>query len=153
MYLADPETIVLLSEPQAWNVSKDGGATWKRTPYTADGAMPPEYPRAFDFGPFDLDRGPRYEGPTLIRDLGDPGFLRPYPADMRPVWLANERRDLRVWLAIVKDGRPATMVSRGGTRAFTDWPCPNSRDDRSIWRESSSPRTARMSGCSAIRRT
>jgi hypothetical protein len=120
MYPADPDTIVLLSEPSAWNVSKDGGATWKRSPYTADGVMPPEYPRALDRGPFYLDRGPHYEGPTLIRDVGDPGFSSPVPAGYENASLTNESRDRRIWLATVKDGQAATTVSPRGTRAFAE---------------------------------
>ncbi len=127
MYLGGPQTVVLLSEPSSWHVSTDGGVTWRRSAYSSGGEMPAEYPRGSDSGPFYLDRGPNYDGPTVIRDSRQTGFSSPVPAKYDHGSLTNETGLERVWLAAISDGRPITMVSHRGTQAFVEVAVPEQK--------------------------
>ncbi len=120
MYPVDAKTIVLLSEPDMWHVSKDGGQTWKLAPVAADAAVLAESPRGSDFGQFYLDRGPNYDGPALIRDREDGAYSFPVPTGYEAGSLTNDIRDHRIWLVALKDGHPVTMISSRGTKDFAE---------------------------------
>jgi len=112
LYVANATTLVLLSEPDAWYISRDGAATWRRQRYQ-EGNLPPEYPRGAGTGPYYVDCGPAYDGPCFIKNRDrDASWRSELPAGAGTT-LTNAPGP-RIWLAGLRDGEPVTHVSEIG---------------------------------------
>jgi hypothetical protein len=120
MYVADADTVVLMAEPDAWYVTRDGGNQWRRSAF-AGGTPPPEYPFG-DGGRFYVDDS------GALRDRDHPGAQRRAPQG--GYWLTNgPGNDL--WLAGQLDGQPVTWRSRSGPDSFAQIPVPR-QEGRSV---------------------
>ncbi|HEX6683392.1 MAG TPA: hypothetical protein VF062_11380 [Candidatus Limnocylindrales bacterium] len=113
MYVTGPETVVLLSEPDAWYITRDGAASWQRVAYT-QGVQPPEYP-AGDGGRFYL------EDSGAIRDLRDPKAHLPAPEGA--TWLTNSPTG-DLWLTGEKGGAPLTWFAEREPNTWRPVPVP-----------------------------
>ncbi len=97
LYVAGPDTVVLLAEPHSWHVTHDGGKTWTEKPYSPTGPMPDEYP---DYTNHELRKGK-----TVL-----PGFEESQVV---------EDGQHRLWQASVRDGKAVTAVSVPGSTSFS----------------------------------
>ena len=114
MHVTGEKTVVLLSEPDAWYVSGDGGVSWERRPYR-EGEPPAEYPFGHDAGPFWLDCGRDNERPCVIRDRA--GASRPAPGGYN---VLTNGHNGTVWLTGVRGGRPITQLREMGSGVVKD---------------------------------
>ena len=104
MYVTGADDVVLLAEPGAWYVSRDGAVSWQRFAY-AEGVLPPGYPMG-DGGRFYVDDS------GTIRDSTDRA-ARFAPAPRGATLLSNAP-DGSLWLAGQRDGLPVTWIGQSG---------------------------------------
>ena len=129
LYAGAGAVVVLLAEPHAWYVSRDGGASWQARPYDAAGATPVEYQSAY--GRYYLDC-PQDDGRCAIRDwTAGPDWRREVPPELSAARLLTNGRDGRTWLSGVEGGRIVVAVGRDGG-GFTPIAVPE-QPGRTVW--------------------
>ncbi|GAA3774846.1 hypothetical protein GCM10022225_73330 [Plantactinospora mayteni] len=144
LYVGAGLAVVLLAEPHAWYVSRDGATSWQSRPYDIRGEVPAEYHSAS--GRFYLDCPQDGTGDCLVRDwAAGPTWRRSVPPGLESIRSLTNGRDGRVWLAGVQDGRAVTAFGQL-TGGFTRLPVPGqpggtignarvvtSADGRDVW--------------------
>jgi hypothetical protein len=114
MYLGEA-ALLLLAEPYAWYLSRDGGQDFRSLPYRRE-ARPPEYHVLFGRFQVCCDG----DSPARVVEWTNAG-ARPVPtAPPLPGVLAaaRERADRDLWAASIDDGRAYTAVSTDGGRGW-----------------------------------